>query len=114
MTLEELYHQLGGDYGMAKTRMMNDMLITRFLGKFVAYDIASLENAADAKELFEAAHALKGVAGNLSLDRLYGIASDLTEATREKEGDIAPYEEKKAEVIDEFRKEKEAIQDFLG
>ena len=42
-------------------------------------------NAADYKACFEAAHAIKGVVGNLSLTPLYNAASDLTELLRPQE-----------------------------
>ena len=86
MSIEELYAQLGGNYEEAKSRLMNDVLIKRFLLKFAnEYDIALLEqagNACDGKAIFEAAHSLKGVAGNLALTSLCEKASALTERTR--------------------------------
>lgn len=39
----------------------------------------------DLTEAFEAAHSLKGVAGNLSLTPLYDALSEITEALRAKE-----------------------------
>ena len=47
--------------------------------------------AGDAKEAFEAAHALKGVVGNLALTPLYTPVCELTELLRGKDeiGDIA-------------------------
>ena len=47
--------------------------------------------AGDAKEAFEAAHALKGVTGNLSLTPLYEPLSALTELLRGKSeiGDVS-------------------------
>ncbi len=52
---------------------------------------AAVEND-DRKAAFEAAHALKGVMGNLSLTPLYEKISEMTELLRqEKEADYALY-----------------------
>ena len=86
MTIEELYARLGANYEEAKTRLMNDALIRRFLLKFAdTFSLDSLLCAAkenDAKGVFEAAHSLKGVAGNLALAELYALSSSLTEKVR--------------------------------
>ena len=86
MSLEELYRELGANYQEAKTRLMNDVLITKFLRKFATdYKIDALitaGEAGDAHGIFEACHSLKGVAGNLALTPLFDLASFITEATR--------------------------------
>ena len=83
MSIVELYDSLGANYAEAKGRLMNDALITRFLKKFAdTYSLASLEEAAaksDGRAIFEGAHSLKGVAGNLALTKLSALACDLTE-----------------------------------
>ena len=113
--MRELYADLGGNYQSALSRMMNDALIGRLLKKFLAYDIAPLANAKTAQELFQAAHGLKGVAGNLALDRLAELASKLTEATREKEGeDLSPYADLQKATVEEFHREIGLIQAKLG
>lgn len=54
----------------------------------------ALENR-DLKDAFEAAHALKGVYGNLALEPLYNPMSEMTEHLRgEEDIDYAPYMEK--------------------
>lgn len=67
--------------------MNNEALLTRFLGKFADDgNYKGLKEAlerGDEKAAFEAAHTLKGVAGNLSLERLYKAASAQTELLRE-------------------------------
>lgn len=86
MTTQELYLSLGANYEEAKTRLMNDGLIERFLGKFAdTYSIEPLLEAGermDAFAIFEAAHGLKGVVGNLALTRLFELSSNLTEKVR--------------------------------
>ena len=107
MTIEELYEKVGGDYAEAKTRLMNDALIRRFLTKFAdTYDIRPLEEAGksgNGKAIFEAVHALKGVTGNLALSRLYGLCVDLTEKLRScKEGDIVDRKDEVETIVNEF------------
>ena len=53
------------------------------------------------KEVFALAHSFKGVTGNLSLTRLFNVASELTEATRNKE---------EANIDDEIARLKEEYQ----
>ena len=59
--------------------------------------------AGDAKEAFEAAHALKGVMGNLSLTPLYVPLSELTEQLRGKE-EIGDVKELLDEVLTQIEK----------
>lgn len=66
--------------------MGNEALFFKFLNKFpedVCYQqiIANIQ-CNNTEEAFKAAHALKGVAGNLSLDRLYQVTVPIVEALR--------------------------------
>ena len=70
----------GIDVDDALARLMGSQaLLERLLGKFAAdQNMARLEDAAaagDADAGFEAAHALKGVCGNLSMTRLFELTS---------------------------------------
>ena len=73
--------------------MNNEMLFNRFLEKFADDANYSLLKTAmaegDAKGAFEAAHTLKGVAGNLSLERLYRAVEKQTEFLRDGRMDQA-------------------------
>lgn len=86
MTVKELYEEIGGDYEEALRRLSMDMLIGKFIVRFL--DDTSCNALLDAweqqdgKALFEAAHAAKGVCANLALASLSDIASTVTEATR--------------------------------
>ena len=69
------------------------------------YDkLESALNAGDAQSAFEAAHALKGVLGNLSLTPLYTPVSELTELLRQgkTEGSLELLGQLKS-VLSEFR-----------
>lgn len=45
--------------------------------------LAAAVNSGDTKAAFEAAHALKGVLGNLSLTPMYDVSAEMTELLRE-------------------------------
>ena len=87
MTVKEFYEAVGGEYKTALERMMNDDFIKRMLSKFLANNSFQtikqgyLDN--DAKAVFEGAHALKGVSGNLVLTDLFNKTCVVTEAVRD-------------------------------
>ena len=86
MNVKQFYIDVNGDYNKALSLMMNDILIAKLLGKFIANNscdqLISAYESKDYREVFAASHALKGVAGNLALTPLYDLASTITEATR--------------------------------
>jgi len=86
MTLEECYQRLNGNYSEAKTRLMNDKLVDKFIRKFPADPSMQtlLDKVAEGNnsEAFRAVHTLKGVAGNLAFTQLQTDASNLTEQMR--------------------------------
>lgn len=86
MTVKELYDEIGGNYGNALSRLMNDRLIGKFVLKFLQDgSFAKLSEAVDKEdwtEAFHEAHTVKGVALNLAFDRLGESASKLTDALR--------------------------------
>ncbi len=88
MKVEECYAKFGGDYASVKERLPDDALVQRFLNKFLAdTSYERLSNAVregDYVEAFRAAHTLKGVSQNLSLQRLSNSVSTLTELLRNK------------------------------
>ena len=95
MTIQECYHQLGGDYATLKTRLPSDSLIKRFITKFLddrSYsELCSALEEGQREEAFRAAHTLKGVCANLGFDQLRDSASRLTELLR-PEGSGIPEE----------------------
>lgn len=86
MTLEECYSKLHGNYTEAKTRLMNDKLIERFILKFPddpsMTTLQEMIEAGDIEKSFRAVHTLKGVAANLAFTQLFRDASNLTEQLR--------------------------------
>ena len=67
---------------------MNDELIKRFVLKFKDSnpypELIDAYRSHDVVRLFEAAHSMKGVVGNLSLSKLYEASSNICEVTRYK------------------------------
>ena len=96
MTVQEAYIKMGADYDDAMSRLRTDDRIKRFLQR-VADDqsfnnlCASLE-AHNMEEAFRAAHTLKGVSSNLSLNRLCKSATAITEVLRGKTEYSAEFE----------------------
>ena len=89
MDIKKFYLETNSNYEAALSIMMNDILIERMIKKFMDNNVypsiikAYQEN--NIKEVFALSHSFKGVTGNLALTKLYEIASELTEATRDKE-----------------------------
>ena len=94
MTLEECYNNLHGDYEEAKTRLMNERLIERFILKFPEDPsmgaLLEMIEAGDNVAAFRAVHTLKGVAANLAFTQLFRDASNLTEQLRDLKSNPDP------------------------
>ena len=86
MTLEELYQSIGGDYAQAISVLRMDKLIDKHIRKLTKNGVvdALLEagQTMDPTQLFEAAHAAKGVCANLGLPGLSDTASEIAEEFR--------------------------------
>lgn len=86
MTLKECYAAIGGDYENVTARLSSEILVKKFLFKFLSdgsYDnLISTMQAEDYKEAFRAAHTIKGICQNLCLGKLLDSSSALTEALR--------------------------------
>lgn len=88
MTIQECYQQLGGDYDVIKKRLSSDMIIKKIITKFPDdssfSDLKAAMEEGSREKAFGAAHTLKGVSANLSLNRPTLSASKLTELLRPK------------------------------
>lgn len=86
MTLKELYAQIGGSYDQAIRVLRIDRLLDKHIRKFTQSDVIEGLVAAgetmDAKQLFDCAHAAKGICGNLGLTKLADLSSDIAEEFR--------------------------------
>lgn len=86
MTLYDLYKEIGGDYDQAMRILRMEKLLSKHILKFsantVVAELLAAGAAKDGTKIFEAAHALKGVSGNLGLTGLYALASEISEEFR--------------------------------
>lgn len=86
MTLQELYANIGGDYDQALRVLRIEKLMDKHIRKLtkngVVESLIAAGDAMDPVQLFEAAHAVKGVCGNLGLVNLADAASEITEEFR--------------------------------
>lgn len=118
MTLKECYDRMNGSYEEAKSRLMMDSMIERFVFKFLNdQTMNNLRDAiasGDVAVAFREAHTLKGVSANLAFSDLQKAASDLTEQLRGQNAPadgtlVAAVEEAYAAVvsaIEDYRAEK--------
>ncbi|MBR3312579.1 MAG: Hpt domain-containing protein [Atopobiaceae bacterium] len=87
MTLQELYGAIDADYTQAMRVLRIDRLLDKHIRKFVANGVIdSLLEAGktmEPRQLFEAAHAAKGVCGNLGLVKLADLSSTIAEEFRD-------------------------------
>ena len=93
LTVEKLI-AYGADTAAGLARCMNnEVFYLRLVGKEAAdANLGRLREAmaaGDMKAAFEAAHAIKGAAGNLGLTPIYAPTSELTELLRGAEGPVA-------------------------
>ncbi|MBQ5333066.1 MAG: Hpt domain-containing protein [Oscillospiraceae bacterium] len=86
MTIQECYQQFGGDFDEVKNRLPSEILIKKFIAKFLDdssfSDLHIAMEEGNREKAFSAAHTLKGVCSNLSITRLFLSASKLTELLR--------------------------------
>ena len=121
MTIQELYLKIGGDYGQAVKIMKMDKLIDRYVRKLAASGVyeklAEAGNTMDPGQLFESAHALKGVCANLGLTDLAAAAGEITEefrpgAARKMTDDAI--REKLAAVSEMYQRAVKGIEEYIA
>lgn len=86
MTLQELYESIDGDYDQAMRVLRVEKLVDKHIRKLtqngVIDDLLAAGETMDPTQLFETAHAAKGVCGNLGLTAIAELASDIAEEFR--------------------------------
>ena len=86
MTLRELYDGIQGDYDQALRVLRVDKLIDKHIRKLegggAVQNLIDAGERFDTAQMFEYAHAVKGVCGNLGLVKLAEVASEITEEFR--------------------------------
>lgn len=115
--LKEKLTDAGVDLESGLERFMgNETLYAKFAMRFTedknyAGLLAAME-AGDEKAAFEAAHTLKGVAGNLSFTRIYQRTSEVVEALRG--GDLAEAQRKLPELCRAYEELKPVLEEWKG
>ncbi len=86
MTLRELYQNIGGNYERGIQILRVEKLMDKHIRKLPQNGVIDAMIAAGATmepvQMFEAAHAAKGVCGNLGLEKLAEGASEIAEEFR--------------------------------
>lgn len=86
MTLKELYEKIGGNYDQALRVLRMEKLLDKHIRKLTkngaVEQLIAAGAAMNATELFERAHAVKGVCANLGLTELSDAASEISEEFR--------------------------------
>ena len=86
MTLQELYQMIDGDYEQALRVLRVEKLMDKHIRKLPKNGVVDVLLEAgkeqDPKQLFDAAHAVKGVCGNLGLTKIAELASEISEEFR--------------------------------
>ena len=104
MTLQELYTLVDGNYNHAVQIMRMEKLIDRYVRKFPAGGLNTALMAAgesmNPTQLFESAHAMKGVCANMGFDKLAEAVGAITEEFRPGNPRKLSDEEVKAALAD--------------
>ena len=86
MTLQECYAALGGDYDEVIGRLRSERMVQKFVLRFLddkSYELlCGAMESGNYEEAFRAAHTIKGVCQNLSIDKLQASSSRLCESLR--------------------------------
>ena len=121
MTLQELYQSIGGDYEQALRVLRMDKLIDKHIRKLtqngVVDQLLSAGETMDPTQLFETAHAAKGVCANLGLRTLSDMASEIAEEYRPGKARTltdAQVKQKLAAIAEQYRGTAEGIRRYEG
>lgn len=107
MDINQVLDELGIDKArIQRTFSGNTKLFERFLKKFIddkTYSslCAAVENG-DVHEIEVAAHTLKGITGNLGLDKIFNFSTDIMQSA--KDGDMAKIEALMVETKEEYNR----------
>ena len=121
MTIQELYAEIDGNYAHALDIMRMDRLIDKHIRKLEKSGMGQALREAcrtmDARAIFDRAHAMKGVCGNLGLDHLSEAAGEIAEEFREGNPRTLSDDEVRARVEDvctRFDRAAEGIRKYAG
>jgi HPt (histidine-containing phosphotransfer) domain-containing protein len=121
MTLKELYAKIDGSYDQAISVLRIEKLIDKYIRKFpnvgVVTNVIAAGETMDPTQLFETAHAMKGVCSNLGLVNLAAAASEIAEEYRPGKSRTMSDEavkEKIAKISEMFDKATEGINEYIN
>ena len=121
MTLQELYQRIGGDYDQALRVLRVEKLLDKHIRKFtkggVVEKLIEAGHDMDPVQLFETAHAVKGVCSNLGLTKLADRASEIAEEYRPgntREMTDIEVKEKLHRIEELYRQAAEGIRKYEG
>jgi len=121
MTLKELYAKIDGSYDQAISILRIEKLIDKYIRKFpncgVVTNVIAAKETMDPTQLFETAHAMKGVCSNLGLVNLAAAASEIAEEYRPGKSRTMSDEavkEKIAKISEMFDKATEGINEYIN
>ena len=121
MTIQELYQTIGGNYDQALRVLRVEKLVDKHIRKLtqngVVEKLLQAGERMDPTEMFETAHAAKGVTANLGLTRLSEGASAVAEEFRPGNSRTMTDEElsrKMGEIADLYARTVEGIRQYAG
>ncbi len=121
MTLQELYAAIGGNYDQAMRVLRMEKLMDKHIRKFtqngVVTNLLEAGETLDPTQMFETAHAAKGVCANLGLQALSDMASDIAEEYRpgnSRTMSDAEVAAKLAEIEALYRKTEAGINQYIA
>ena len=119
MTLQELYASIGGDFDQALRVLRVEKLVDKHIRKLtkngVIDNLLAAGETMDPTQLFETAHAVKGVCANLGLTGIAAVASDIAEEYRPGNPRTLTddeVKEKLASVAEQYDRAKEGIERY--
>lgn len=90
MTLQELYTLMDGDYEQAQKVLRIEKLIDKHIRRLpdnkLFADLQKTKETINSTQIFETAHAIKGICSNLGMMKIAGLASELSEEFRPGNG----------------------------
>ena len=121
MTLKELYETIDGDYEQAihvlKIEKLLDKHIRKVEGHNLVEKLVAAEATHDPAQIFDSAHAMKGVYANLGLTGLSAAAAKIADEFRPGNSRTMSDEqvaEKVHEIEEMFQKALEGIKAYTG
>ena len=116
MTIQDLYQNIGGDFDQAIRVLRVDALVDKHIRKFtkngVVENLLAAGESMDAGTLFDAAHAMKGLCGNLGLTSLAEMSSEICEEFRPGNSRTISDDEVKQRIA-QIREKYEFTVDFI-